>query len=111
MIAITRLVQALRDLSDEVFQRKTWLASSGPVVSSFSEQVSQTFDDTGLAEAVDTGKCPAELTEESFAALLKLDRAIRKVDQSRPPLELLTNAQVREVRVLARRALDMIEGN
>lgn len=110
MIAVDKLIQALRALSDEVFQRKSWLASSGPTVSSFSEQVSQTFDDTGLADALDAETCPAELTEESFAALLKLDSAVRRVDQSTPPLELLKNAQVKEVRLLARRALNTIEG-
>jgi hypothetical protein len=109
MIAIDKLIPALRELSDEVFQQKAWLASSGPTVSSFSEQISQTFDDTGLSDALDAGQRPAVLTDESFSVLKELDKAVRRIDQSLPPQALLRNSRVKEVRVLARRALELLE--
>ncbi len=108
MIAKDRLISALRELCDEDFQRKAWLASSGPVVSSFSEQVSQTFDDTGISDALESGSCPAELTEEGFSALKNLSQAIRKVDQSLPASVLVQDMRMRDVRSLARQALNVI---
>jgi hypothetical protein len=104
-----QLISALRELSDEVFQRKAWLASSGPTVSSFAEQVTQTFDDTGLSDSLDSGRRPAELSDEAFSALKELDRAVKQIDQSLPPRNLLKSPKMKEVRVYARRALGLIE--
>lgn len=109
MIAVDRLIAALRELSDEIFQRKAWSASSGSVVSSFAEQVSQTFDDTGLSDALDSGRRPAELTEEAYSALKDLDRAVKQIDQSMPPQNLLRDPRMKEIRLRARRALELIE--
>lgn len=109
MIAIDRLVLALRELSDEVFQRKAWLASSGPVVSSFAEQVSQTFDDTGLADVLDSQQRPSALSEEAYSALKQLDRAVKEIDQSKPPQDLLRDPRMKQVRFCARRVLELIE--
>jgi len=61
MIYVENLMEALRGLSDADHQRRTWLASGGPEISSFSEMVSQAFDDTGLANYIDTNRCPHEL--------------------------------------------------
>lgn len=109
MIAIDRLAVVLHELSDEDFQRRAWLASAGPVVSSFEELVCQAFDDTGLAIALDRGTRPAELTEESYRLLTELDSAAQKIDPSLPPQEILQSTQMMKVRVLARRALESLE--
>jgi hypothetical protein len=106
-----QLVSALRELSDEVFQRKAWLASAGPTVSSFAEQISQTFDDTGLSDVLDSGQRPAELSEEAYLALKDLDRAVRQIDQSAAPRNLLKDPRMREVRVHARRAIELIRSS
>lgn len=109
MIAIEQLLVALRELSDEMFQRGAWLTPSGPVATTFSEQVSQTFDDTGLSDALDSDQCPPELTEQTYEVLKELDRAVRRVDQSLAPKDLLRNPRTEEVRQLARRALGLLE--
>jgi hypothetical protein len=105
MINVEQLIAALQDLSDAEFQRRAWLASAGPVVSSFSEDVSQVFDDTGLSLALDAGKCPPELDEQAFSALKELGSAVRQVDQAAPPERLLQDQRVKEVREIAARAL------
>lgn len=108
MINIEQLIAALRDLSDADFQRRAWLASEGPVVSSFSEDVCQVFDDTGLSLALDAGRRPPELEEQAFTALQELDAAVRRVEQAAPPERLLQDPRVKEVREIAARALTLV---
>jgi hypothetical protein len=105
MINMKQLVRALLELSDVEFQRRAWLASEGPEVSSFSEQVCQTFDDTGLSDLLDSGECPPELDERTFAILKDLDSAVSRVDQSASPERLLQDPRVKDVREIATRAL------
>jgi hypothetical protein len=109
MIDMNNLSRGLRELSDAEFQHRTWMASKGPEVSSFSELVSQVFDDTGLADALDAGRCPPELSEISFSVLKELDSAVSRVDQGATPEDLLDNPKVERVRELASQALDLIE--
>ncbi len=108
MINLEQLIAALQYLSDAEFQRRAWLASEGPVVSSFSEDVSQVFDDTGLSLALNAGRCPPELEERVFTALKELGAAVRRVDQAAPPERLLQDPRVKEVRELAARALALV---
>lgn len=108
MINIEQLIAALRDLSNADFQRRAWLASEGPVVSSFSEDVCQVFDDTGLSLALDAGRCPPELEEQAFTALQELDAAVGRVEQAAPPERLLQDPRVKEVREIAARALALV---
>jgi hypothetical protein len=108
MIAIEKLISALRELSDEAFQWKAWLAPTGPVVSSPSEQISQTFDDTGLADALDAGKRPAGISKEAFSTLQALDVVVQNIDQSLPPEILLEDSAVIRARALARKALTLL---
>jgi hypothetical protein len=78
-------------------------------VSSFSEQVCQAFDDTGLSEVVDDSACPAGLTQDAFVALKDLARAVTRVDVSAPPEELLAAATVEAVREKAALALALVQ--
>ena len=105
MINIDQLIVSLQHLSDADFQRKAWLASEGPVVSSFSEDVCQVFDDTGLSIPLDNQTRPSELDEQTYALLQQLDSAVSRVDQSAPPEVLLRDPQVEKVRQIAARAL------
>lgn len=108
MVDVKMLIVALQELSDAEFQRRAWLASEGPVVSSFSEQVSHTFDDTGLSDALDAEACLGELDELTFSTLKQLDSAVSRVDQSAPPERLLEDPQVKAVREIAARALALV---
>lgn len=111
VVNVKQLIEALRKLSDAEYQRRAWLASAGPVVSSFDEQACQVFDDTGLSPAVDTGRRPPELSEQAFAALKDLDRAVSRVEQGAPPERLLEDPRVEQVRMIAARALALLEGH
>ncbi len=105
MVNVEQLIAALQELSDAEFQRRAWLASEGPAVSSFSEQVCQTFDDTGLSDVLDAEECPPEFDDWTFSALKDLDSAVSRVDQSAPSERLLQDPRVKEVREIAARAL------
>lgn len=109
MIYQENLKVCLRELSSEDFQKRAWLASSGPEISSFAELVAQTFDDTGLGDALGQGELPPELDDAAFSTLKELRRAVSKVDQYAPPEELLTDPKVEKVREIAARALELIE--
>ena len=109
MINVVKLRGSLRELADLEFQRRAWLAAEGPIVSSFSEMVSQVFDDSGLSDSIDADRCPPELEDEAFRALKNLDRAVSVVDQSLGPEAQLEAPRMEEVRRLARAALDLLE--
>ena len=108
VIDVSRLVVCVGELADAEFQRRAWLATDGPVVSSFQEQVSQTFDDTGLSEAIDADRCPQELDGELFAVLKKLDQAVSRVDQALRPEAQLNDLRMEEVRKQARVASKLL---
>ena len=108
MINVEQLIEALQELSDAEFQRRAWLASEGPVSSSFSEQVCQTFDDTGLSAVLDARECPPELDQRTFSTLKDLDSAVSRVDQAAPPERLLEDPRVKEVREIAACALAQV---
>jgi hypothetical protein len=110
MIHTENLKTCLRQLSDPDFQERTWTASRGPEISSFSELVSQTFDDTGLEDALSENQCPSELDARSFAELKALSAAVSEVDEFLPPEVLLYDPKLRRVRELAARALASLEG-
>lgn len=109
MIDVAKLMDCLRELADAEFQRRAWLATEGPAVSSFSEMVSQAFDDSGLADSIDADRCPRELDDEAFRALKNLDRAVSKVEQALGPEAQLEDPRMENVRRLARAALDLLE--
>lgn len=109
LINIEQLVAALQQLSDAEFQDRAWLASEGPAVSSFSEQVCQTFDDTGLADALDSATDSSELDERAILVLRELDAAISRLDHNAAPESLLTVPKMNEVRILAAQALSLLK--
>jgi hypothetical protein len=105
MIYLENLIEALRHLSNAEFQRRAWLASEGPVVSSFCEDVEQVFDDTGLSDVLNSGRRPPELDERTLSILKDLSLAVDQVDDSVAPELLLRDQNVERVRQLAARAL------
>ena len=109
MIYVDNLMNCLREFAELEYQRRTWLSTGGPEVSSFSEMVCQTFDDSGLGDALDTGHCPTELDEESCKALMKLRSAISKIEGDMAPEDLLSDLRMEEVRKIAQAALNLLE--
>jgi hypothetical protein len=109
LIQLETLRVCLRELSDVEWQRRVWLAATGPEVSSFEELICQLFDDTGLSDAIDSGRCPAQLTEKSFLEFQRLGRAVRRVDQTAAPADLLEDPRLIEVRARAASVLDILD--
>ncbi len=103
------VIAALRKLTDSDFQKQAWLASSGPMVSSFIEDVCQLFDDTGLGDAFRSGQ--SVFGEKADQALHELSDIIDKVNYKVPPQELLDDPLVQKVREKAAEALQLIQSD
>ncbi len=106
MVYRDNIIDALRYLADADYQRRAWLASSGPIVSSFSEDVCQLFDDTGLGDALDRGETVFNDTIDD--KLRVFNELVRKVDYSRPPAELLESEDIANLRQFASSLLSEI---
>jgi hypothetical protein len=105
---IPLLTRCLEELGDRSFQERTWLGWQGTEMSSFAEQVSQTFDDTGLSVVLEKGSLARTVGQEAARALEDLSAAVDRVDQSLPPVVLLDDPAVEQARVCARQALDRL---
>lgn len=105
LLDIEKLKATLEELADIQFQNRTWLSRGGEEISSFSELISQIFDDTGLARLLEGGSLKHILDSETTKALRELDAAISKIDQSLPPFKLIHTPEMRVVRSCAAAAL------
>ena len=98
--------EALQELSDESYQRRVWMASSGPEVSSYTEAVCMLFDDSGLDLRLESG----EAFGGSIDSLLKqLGVLLDGVPSNRAPLDIINDERMVDVRKLASRILKSIE--
>jgi hypothetical protein len=86
-VYITALVECLTDLVDVAFQNRVWTGKSQTEQSTFSELLCQTFDDTGLADALNDDAIPWEIDADATSTLRELAAAAREVDDSLPPAE------------------------
>jgi hypothetical protein len=102
------VLEKLKELSDIEIQRRLWCAISGEV-SSFTECVSQLFDDSGLSSAFE--KHQPVFGPIADETLRQLDRAISRIDQSLPPADLLERPQMRVIRGIASKALRLLGEN
>jgi hypothetical protein len=107
-----RVIEFLHQLADDEFQRRVWLASSGPEVSSFAEAVSGLFDDTGLGDALENEQHFSVFTPQIDDNLRQLGHLVIKVAQpfrSMAPAALIEDARMREIRSIASRVLARME--
>ena len=99
-----KVIESLRELSDEAFQRRVWLASSGPEVSSFVEAISGLFDDTGLGDILERPEQPPVFSPEIYDGLRELSQLIGREArsfQSLSPHALIEHPKMREIRTIA----------
>lgn len=97
---------ALRELSDEQAQRRLWMASGGPEVSSLIECSSRLWDDSGLADALDSGQ--VVYRPDIDAQFEALEGKLKVIDEMRPPAEILDDPRLIQVRSLAGQLLAAI---
>ena len=107
----SNLLAGLTELSDVDFQRRVWLADSGPEVSSFDEARCHAYDDSGLSTLLE--KPPAEVEKElglkTPQLLRELAAKLAKVNTAKPVAELIESAEMDQVRALAGQARHIIE--
>jgi len=111
ILDVEKLKATLQELADIQFQNRTWLSANGKEISSFSELISQIFDDTGLAHLLQSGLPEQTLDSEAIKALRELDASISNVDQSLPPFTLIHTPEMRSVRRCAADALRALSKN
>lgn len=98
--------QNLRALADEAFQERVWLASSGPEISSFTEAVCQLFDDSGLDLALEEGRAFGNPIDE---LLQQLGSMLDQIPDQRPPVEIINDLKMVDVRKLSSQILRMLD--
>lgn len=99
--------ECLRELADYEFQKRTWLASTGPEVSSFSELISQLYDDTGLGDALEGADLIFDARIDGI--LREIDKAASHVNQRLPASQLLEEPSMKVIRRLATEAIEGLE--
>jgi hypothetical protein len=107
-----KVVEYLHELADEGYQRRVWLASSGPEVSSFVEAVCGLFDDTGLAVDLDDARRPGVFSVEIDESLRQLRQLIAHTDISldvMPTAAVIEHPGMREIRCMAAMILAQME--
>jgi len=109
MINKNLLLECLRELADIDFQKEVWLNKDKEQASSFVELVCQTFDDTGLSDAIEEDCLIEEMGETLGQNLLQLDEAILKVNAKNPPDVLITSESMDQVRLLSKIAVQYLE--
>ncbi len=109
-----KVIEGLRELADIDFQRRVWLATSGPEISSFSEAICGLFDDSGLSSNLERGILSAVFSKNVYAKLNELGLLIDKVKYdflSLEPDSLIEHPQMQIVRDLASSILAQIQAD
>ena len=105
-VFVSKILECLREMEDKSFQQRVWLASSGPEVSSITEAMCQLYDDSGLGDELD--KSRVVFSETIDAKFVVLGKKLLAIDSDRPPLEIIEDPKMEDVRVLARELLDVL---
>jgi hypothetical protein len=103
------LIWGLEELSDRNFQERVWLGKSVTEMSSFVEAICHTFDDSGLADTLDSERKRSEMSPDLREIALKLDRLVKKVPQGLTPLDIINHPAMKEVREIAEEMLMMLK--
>ena len=99
------VASGLSALSDREFQSTSWLSSGDESVSSLVEEICQTFDDSGLSDAMSFDDAIFATHRELQSALDSLSSVIDKINLDQDPRQLIDDPHVHEMRVLSDRAL------
>lgn len=102
-----QVLECLRELADAEFQERVWVRGEGPEVSSFSELVSQLFDDTTLGDRLESGE--TVFGRDADAVLNELSLLLDCFDANIDPDALLRHPRWTTVRQVAARAVELIE--
>ena len=101
-------IKNLQELADYEYQRRLWLSSGPPEVSSFDEACAGLYEDSCLTDVLDQGR-EVVFTEEIDDLLRELDRLLKKIDDSQSVEGILADSQMEQVRKLAAEILRRID--
>lgn len=105
------IIDALKELSDEAYQRRVWCGAGGQEMSSFCEAICGLFDDSGLGSALETSTHRHIFSSNVDESLRELRVAISKINQSAPPADLIRDPKMQLVRELAKLTLQNLVGD
>lgn len=97
--------KSLQELADKNFQQRVWFASSGPEISSFEEAVCHLFDDSGLDVALKAGGAFGKDIDDQLSALAAI---AQKIPANTPPLKIINDPNMQEIRKMASYILKLI---
>jgi hypothetical protein len=103
------LIWGLEELCDREFQERVWLGKSETEMSSFVEAVCHTFDDSGLADTLDSEEKSAMIEQVIRDNALKLRHLLKKIPQSLSQREIIDHPMMQEVRDSAKEMLMILK--
>jgi len=101
------IISSLQELADYDFQRRVWLASTGPEISSFTEAVSGLFDDSGVGDALEQHSLIFSTDIDSLFRNLR--KELREIDHTRPPAAIISDPRMDRVRTIAADLLALLQ--
>lgn len=94
------LIWGLEELSDRELQQRLWTGEVDGEISSFTEAICSTFDDSGLGLILDSGQPTDQISAEAMLKAVQLDYVIKKIPQSVASLDIICHAAMEDVRTL-----------
>jgi hypothetical protein len=107
-VNINMLKECLYELSSLELQHRMWLYGSDAEQSSFSELVSQLFDDTGLCDQINSLSFEDYIGKNVVQKLKELDKLISYIDQTESPELIINHPKMSAIRKVAQDILDII---
>jgi hypothetical protein len=104
---IREIIEALEELSDVEAQKRLWVNGGPEGVSSFTEAICGVFDDGGVTRALESG----ELAQRPKLQKLfeQLDALVGKVDEGRPPDQIIQDPEMAVIRDVASQLLSELK--
>ena len=102
------IISSLQELADYNFQRRVWLATAGPEISSFTEAVSGLFDDSGVGNALEQHSLVFSTGIDSLFRNLR--KELQQIDHTRPPAAIISDPCMDRVRTIAADLLSLLTG-
>jgi len=108
MIDNSRLYQGLRELADAQLQERLWVKGDASAMSSFSEAIAYTFDDSHVGQAIDSSYLQNNFPNSFVNKILSLRKLVRAIPESSTPQDIVAHPKMQEVRAIAQELLNSL---
>lgn len=109
ILDVENLLDSLSELASKDEQIKLWVHGGESQMSSYEEAVCGVFDDSRLAEAIDSGELKGKFSSELYALTVKLDSQVRKIPSGLSPDSIVNHPEMDELRSLAGQLRELLE--